>query len=95
MDAALAHFRRYTPESLTALLRRAGLSSEKPRYFNLLGLVGWLLDGWALRLERLPARQMALFDALVPFARLEDRFRLPVGLAVYTHAVKPKNGVPG
>jgi SAM-dependent methyltransferase len=95
MDAALGHFRRYTPESLGTLLRRAGLSAEKPRYFNLLGLLGWLLNGWALRREHLPAAQMALFDSLVPLVRLEDRFRLPVGLAVYTHAVKPTNGVPG
>jgi SAM-dependent methyltransferase len=95
MDAALGHFRRYTPESLRALLREAGLVSPTPRYFNLLGLLGWLFNGWALRREHLPARQMALFDSLVPVVRLEDRFRLPVGLAVYTHARKPTNGVPG
>lgn len=89
MDVALGHFRRYTPTSLSTLLRRAGLSSETPRYFNLVGLLGWLVNGRALRRERLPSQQLALFDFIVPFARLEDHFRLPVGLGVYVHAVKP------
>ena len=92
MDAALGHFRRYTPDSLSALFRRAGLSSDKPRYFNIVGLLGWMLNGLALRREQLPAGQVGLFDKVVPLVRLEDHFRLPLGLGVYAHATKPQNG---
>ena len=90
MDVALGHFRRYTPASLSALLRRAGLMPDPPRYFNFVGLLGWLFNGRALRREQLRPAQMALFDRLVPLVRLEDRIRLPIGLGVYSHAVKPE-----
>jgi SAM-dependent methyltransferase len=89
LDVALGHFRRYTPASLVALMRRAGLSPEPPRYVNLLGLLGWWLNGRALRRDLLSPKQMALFERLVPLVRFEDHVRLPVGLGVYTYANKP------
>jgi SAM-dependent methyltransferase len=92
IDVTLGHYRRYTPATLSALFRQSGLTSEEPRYFNLVGLFGWLVNGRALRRRQLGARQIALFESLVPLVRLEDRFRLPIGLGVYAHAVKTANG---
>jgi SAM-dependent methyltransferase len=88
LDGALGHFRRYTPAGLEALLVGAGLAPAPPAYMNLLGLLGWVLNGRLLRRRHLARRQIALFERLLPLLRLEDHFRLPLGLGLYTAAVK-------
>jgi SAM-dependent methyltransferase len=88
LDVALGHFRRYTPATLTALLRSASLEPSQPRYVNLLGLGGWIVTGRVLGRKVLPARSVALFERLVPLVRLEDKFTLPVGLGLSIRATK-------
>lgn len=90
IDRALGHQRRYTPATLTALLVGAGLEPDPPAYANLLGLLGWTINGRILRRDRLSPGQLALFERLLPLFRLEDRIRLPIGLGVYTAAAKPR-----
>lgn len=91
LDRALGHHRRYTPTALTELLSSVGLRTAVPAYMNFFGLFGWALNGRILRRERLSARQLALFERLVPLFRLEDRVRLPIGLGIYTAAEKPRS----
>ncbi|HZL17588.1 MAG TPA: class I SAM-dependent methyltransferase [Polyangia bacterium] len=92
LDRALGHYRRYTPDSLTALLSGAGLRPEIPAYMNFFGLLGWILNGRLLRSERLSRRQLRIFERLVPLLRFEDFLRLPVGLGISTFAQKPPDG---
>ena len=49
LDRALGHYRRYTRASLTKLLAGAGLHLDPPRFMNLVGLLGWTVNGrvWA------------------------------------------------
>jgi SAM-dependent methyltransferase len=89
LDRELGHYRRYTPESLTALLAGAGLHLDTPRYMNIVGLLGWTFNGRVLRRKRLSSVQLALFEKLMPLFTLEDRVRLPIGLGVYVAAEKP------
>jgi SAM-dependent methyltransferase len=89
LDVALGHFRRYTPATLSALVQTAGLVPDPPRYINFFGLLGWWWNGSALRKRHISPSQVAMFERLVPLVRIEDRLRLPIGLGVYTHAVKP------
>lgn len=89
LDRALGHHRRYTPRRLRALLEGAGLEVPRPAYLNFAGLLGWTINGRVLRRERLSARQISVFERLLPLVRLEDLVRLPIGLGVYTAARKP------
>jgi len=89
LDIALGHHRRYTPATLTECLRAGGLNPGHPRYINLLGLAGWMLNGRILRRTVLPVRGVSLFERLIPLVRLEDRVNLPIGLGLCTHAIKP------
>ena len=89
LDRALGHYRRYTPDSLRALLESAGLASPRPAYINLFGLLGWTLNGRLFRRERISQRQVAVFERLLPLFRLEDKVSLPIGLGVYVAAQKP------
>ncbi len=88
LDRAVGHQRRYTPATLEALLAGAGLASERPRYVNLPGLLGWLLAGKLLRRERLGRWPVALFERLMPLVALEDHLPLPIGLGLYAVARK-------
>jgi SAM-dependent methyltransferase len=88
LDVALGHHRRYTPAMLTDVLTAAALDPGQPRYVNLMGLGGWLVNGLVLRRKILPRRSVALFERLVPLVRLEDRITLPLGLGLFTHATK-------
>lgn len=89
LDEALGHHRRYTRASFAALLRSAGLDPGVVRHMNLLGMAGWFVQGRVLRRRQLPARQVAVFERLVPLLRVEDRFALPFGLGVLACARKP------
>jgi SAM-dependent methyltransferase len=89
LDEALGHYRRYTPDTLAALMRGGGLEPTSPRYVNLLGLAGWFVNGKLLKKRLLPASGVALFEKLVPVVRLEDRVELPFGLGLFTQAAKP------
>jgi SAM-dependent methyltransferase len=88
LDVELGHRRRYTPETLTELLRSAALDPGRPRYVNLPGLVGWFVSARILRRKILPTRAVELFERLTPLVRLEDRVRLPIGAGLCTRAVK-------
>jgi SAM-dependent methyltransferase len=90
LDRELGHYRRYTPAALARLLATAGLQPERPRYVNLFGLLGWTVNSRVFHRERLSPLQLALFERLMPLVRLEDLVRLPLGLGVYTAAVKPE-----
>jgi len=89
LDVALGHFRRYTPATLTSLLRAAELDPGRPRYVNLLGLGGWIVNGRVLQRKLIPPSGAALFERLMPLVRLEDKLTLPFGLGLCTRATKP------
>lgn len=89
LDRALGHYRRYTPDSLAALLTSAGLETPRPTYMNFLGLIGWTFNGRLLRRQTLSQAQIAVFERLMPVLRLEDRLSLPIGLGIHTAGKKP------
>lgn len=88
IDASIGHHRRYARAGLAALLRRTGFAIESLRYFNILGVPGWFLNARVLRRRAVPPLQSALYDHVVPLARLEDRFELPFGLSLIAIARK-------
>lgn len=71
-DEELGHFRRYTARSQNALLKYAGFEVIHQQYFNVVGILGWLLDGSLLKKRLIPRKQLMLFDKLMPVIRLAD-----------------------
>jgi len=83
MDAALGHRRRYGRASLDASFRAAGLEPERLWEFNLLGVLGWALNGKVLRKKMFSSLQLTAYEALAPIWRaLEPGGGVPVGLSV-------------
>ncbi len=79
LDQALGHHRRYTRESLSRSMCKAGLRVEQIFYFNLVGTFGWWLNARVRKVPRIPVRQLRYFDKLVPILRTEDFVPLPFG----------------
>lgn len=83
LDVKLGHRRRYTRRGLIASLQRAGFQVESLRWFNLLGLPGWWLNGKVLRRDRLPPVQLAVYNVLSRVALPAERLAgPPVGLSL-------------
>ncbi|MEB3330190.1 MAG: class I SAM-dependent methyltransferase [Candidatus Sericytochromatia bacterium] len=88
-DRGVRHFRRYERRGLTALLTRTGFEPERAWYFNMLGALGWFVNGNLLGKTLLPAGQLRLIDALVPVLRAEQWLPRPFGLSVIAIARRP------
>jgi SAM-dependent methyltransferase len=83
-DRAVGHVRRYTPATMTAAIRNAGLAPELVRPVNLLGGVAWWVTVRRGGVGAPNPRLVSAYDRLVvPVTRLvERRLRPPFGQSV-------------
>jgi len=83
LDRGLGHYRRYERDELRRLVEAAGFEVETEFRFNLMGLLGWALNGRVLGRDRLPAGQLGVYEMIAPVALpVEKRLDLPVGLSL-------------
>jgi 2-polyprenyl-3-methyl-5-hydroxy-6-metoxy-1,4-benzoquinol methylase len=66
-DRELGHFRRYSRSELSRKLTQNGFRICSLKYFNFFGIFGWFFNGTLLRRRLLPARQIGVFNKMVPF----------------------------
>lgn len=90
-DRDIGHFRRYRVRSMQQVLRAAGLRPIEVRYFNALGLFGWMVFIKALGGVPGDGLPVKIYDRLlVPVQRrVESRVRVPFGQSVFAVAEKP------
>jgi SAM-dependent methyltransferase len=85
MDRCLGHYRRYTAASLRRLFREAGLTVVTQRHLNVLGLLGWVVNGSLLRKCVPPEGQLRMLNQVIPILRhLERILRPPLGISLLT-----------
>jgi ubiquinone/menaquinone biosynthesis C-methylase UbiE len=73
LDTYLEHYRRYTKESLRAVLEQAGLTVKGAYYMNMFGILTWFFAGCILRQKKFHKESCHMLDRIVPFLRaLED-----------------------
>lgn len=89
IDAALGHFRRYTPSSLRARFDRAGLTMLHLEYFNLAAIPGWWFAGRVLRRTMIPTTLLSLYDKFVPVFRLERFLPIRIGQSLIAIGERP------
>jgi len=78
-DRAVGHLRRYTPRTMTAAIRNAGLEPELVRPVNFLGGIAW----WAT------VRRGGVGTPDPRLVRVYDRFVVPVTQAVESRVALP------
>ena len=94
LDAAVGHYRRYTPETLQQAILSAkdeqtqyGFVHPAIEYFNAAGILGWWLNGSVLQRTVPPGQQVGWFDRCVPlFQTAEDWLQPPIGLSLFAAA---------
>jgi len=87
MDSSIGHFRRYTQRTMAHKLALAGFTVEKQFYLNVLGVLGWFVNGRLLRQTVPPSGQLAWFNKIVPLlSGVERRVRPPIGLSLVSVA---------
>ncbi len=89
LDRQLGHFRRYEKKELGEKLVTASFQIEKLYYFNLIGLLSWIMRDKIQRSGGLRPYQIALFDSIVPILkRVESKVSMPVGISLIAIAQK-------
>lgn len=88
MDQTFQHFRRYSAYHIKEIAAQAAPDAQlEYRYFNLIGLVGWIVNGRLLGKKEIGLGAIDTFEAICPYVRdLDDwihRFLgLPLGQSV-------------
>lgn len=88
-DRGVRHFRRYGKRGLSTQLEARGFVVDRTWYFNMLGALGWFVNGNLLGKTLLPAGQLKLIDRLVPLLKFESKLPRPFGLSVIAIARRP------
>jgi len=89
-DRALGHFRRYERRDLAVKLEQAGFAVRGLKFFSLLAMLPWLVNGRILKRDYLPVGQANLANRLVPLLRLEKLIGPPCGLSLIAIAEKAR-----
>ena len=87
-DRALGHYRRYTRGLLSDRMKEAGFEVVQTSEFNRLGVLGWWVSGKMGNRDLSPS-QMKLFNAMLPIAKVIERFGSLPGLSVIAIGRKP------
>ncbi len=89
LDKQLGHFRRYEKKELREKLVKASFHVEKLYFFNIVGLMGWIMRDKIHPSGGLMPYQISLFDSMVPvLKRVESKVSLPLGISLMAIAQK-------
>lgn len=87
-DRAVGHHRRYEKRELTEKLEEVGFTVRETKFFSLLAMLPWFINGRLLKKDHLPTEQINLANRLVPLLRLEKFIGPPCGLSLVAIAQK-------
>ena len=87
IDRKVGHHRRYLAEEVRAKLRTAGFRTAHLRSHNLVGALGWWIQGKVLGRKRINASAVGGLNLMMPFTRLQDRLKLESRFALSILAV--------
>ncbi len=88
-DTELQHYRRYTRPILKNMIERQGVEVTNAWYFNVFGIIGWLLFGSILQFPMIPEDKMKFYNKLVPLTKYLDIFVFRnIGLSVIVVGTK-------
>jgi len=90
LDKELGHFRRYEEKELIHIIKKSGFTIEKIYYFNIVGLLSWIVRDKVERQKiQLNAQHIKIFDSIVPILRrIESIVKIPVGISLIVIAKK-------
>ena len=89
IDTNVGHFRRYTKKDLELKIRKTRFSIERMFYFNMLGIIGWYINGNIAKNPKINSSASKLFDRIVPLLKyVEAMTGKKIGLSIICHLKK-------
>jgi 2-polyprenyl-3-methyl-5-hydroxy-6-metoxy-1,4-benzoquinol methylase len=89
LDKELGHFRRYEKKELGEKLAKASFQIEKLYFFNIVGLMSWIIRDKIQRSGGLRPYQVSSFDTIVPILKfIESKVSMPLGISLIAIAQK-------
>lgn len=89
MDRSIGHYRRYTTNMLKGKLEKAGFRVVRQKYMNMLGAIGWLVNGRVFGRQVPPTGQLKMVNSLIPILRtVESHIVPPFGISLLSIAQK-------
>ncbi len=82
IDRGVGHFRRYQLDELSDKLKQAGFRVSHSRHHNILGALGWWINGKVLGKKTISATDVGAFDMLMPLVKLQDRMDSRFALSI-------------
>lgn len=89
IDRQVAHFRRYTKKELTQKINSSNFKILKIFQFNVLGILGWYVNGNILKKSSVNSSATKIFDKIVPIEKIIEKiFAKKIGLSIICFATK-------
>lgn len=89
MDRSIGHYRRYAKETIERKLVKVGLRVIHQKYINMVGALGWLINGRVLKRRFPPVSQLRVINKLVPILRaIESRIPPLFGVSLLSISQK-------
>jgi SAM-dependent methyltransferase len=86
IDNDIGHFRRYTKSDLESKIKNTKFSIDQLFYFNMLGVVGWYINGNLGKSPKINSTASKVFDRTVPLLKLVEKIigrRIGLSLICY------------
>lgn len=89
IDRNVGHYRRYTKKELESKIRKTNFIINRIFYFNILGVIGWYVNGNLAKNSQVSGIASKIFDYMVPISRCLERVSgKKMGLSIICHLVK-------
>jgi glycosyltransferase involved in cell wall biosynthesis len=88
IDRGVGHYRRYVMEDLVEKMKAQGFRVTHQRHHNMLGAIGWWINGKVFNKKAIGATDVGGFDLLMPVAKLQDRLESRFALSILAVAEK-------
>ena len=73
IDTNVGHFRRYEKKDLESKIRKARFTIERMFYFNMLGIIGWYINGNLAKSPKINGNASKLLDKMVPLLKYAEK----------------------
>lgn len=89
IDKKVGHLRRYTKKDLEFKIRKTQFIVEQTFYFNMLGIVGWYINGNLAKSPKINGTASRLFDRTVPLLKSVEKITgRKIGLSIICYLKK-------
>lgn len=89
IDSAIGHFRRYSKNKLTTMLKKAGFEIIFSKRLNFLGAIGWYIFCHIFKNNAVKLGNIKIFNAVAPYVlSVENLFETPIGTSILAVAQK-------